>query len=195
MLKFTKLILGSLIITLSCVQLVYAANKFDEIGLATIEIPDEHRDIFDAARDGSVIDVRKLGQLFYAGILPNDDFGISLKLFELAASNDDAAAYKFIGHHYNFGKGVAVNYQKALMNYQQAAALGDGEAKTYIGWYHELGRGIPINFEKALAWYLKAAAQDDPAAHRRIGNFYANGTVVSQNWASRECTGLEPFSS
>ncbi len=60
---------------------------------------------------------------------------------------------------YEQGRGVEIDYAKALKWYRKAAKQDLAIAALGLGSMYEKGTGIPKNAAKATQWYRKAAAQ------------------------------------
>ncbi len=79
---------------------------------------------------------------------------------------------------YDFGRGVAVDYSKAVSWYRKAAAQGHAVAQNNLGVMYALGKGVQKNDAKAVEWFRKAAAQGEPYAQNNLGLCYEYGTGV-----------------
>ena len=73
-------------------------------------------------------------------------------------------AAQAIGDVYHWGKGVAVDYSRAMAAYKIAAEAGEALSQYQVGYMHCSGRGVAVDYKQARAWLEKAAAQDDPVA-------------------------------
>jgi TPR repeat protein/transglutaminase-like putative cysteine protease len=85
------------------------------------------------------------------------------------------------GHIFYFGKGVPVDYAKALDWYTKAAAGGNQFAQFNLGIMYEKGQGIEQDFAKAVALYLQAAEQGNAAAENNLGGMYERGRGVPKD--------------
>lgn len=86
----------------------------------------------------------------------------NLSYFErIADDSNDANALYNLGWHYNEGKGISQDYQKALYYYRQAADLGNKAACNNLGSYYEYGNGGRVDKYKALKYYKKACDLGD----------------------------------
>ena len=90
-----------------------------------------------------------------------------------------------IGDCYNWGKGVAIDYPRAMAAYKVGAEAGDAVSQYQLGWMYYKGRGgVDVDFKQARAWLEKAAAQDDAEAVDQLGTMIAMGMGmgVSRSW-------------
>ena len=91
-------------------------------------------------------------------------------------------AAQAIGDIYYWGKGVAIDYPRAMAAYKIAAEAGDAVSQHQVGFMHCEGRGVAVDFEQARPWFEKAAAQDQPLAVLVLGTMYADGQGVAPSW-------------
>jgi TPR repeat protein len=68
---------------------------------------------------------------------------------------------------YDFGLGVAVDYEEAARWYRKAAERGDAECQYHLGLMYEFGTGVPQDIVLARVWFTLSAAQGDSAASRK----------------------------
>ena len=87
-----------------------------------------------------------------------------------------------IGDVYNWGKGVALDYPRAMAAYKIAAEAGDAKSQHQVGFMYWLGDGVAVDYEQARAWLEKAAAQDLPNAVGQLGLMYFGGNGVTPSW-------------
>ena len=93
----------------------------------------------------------------------------------------EAAA--LIGDIYYWGKGVAVDYERALAGYKIGAEGGDASCQNQLGSMSEQGKGIDSpDYEQALMWYEKAAAQDHAIACNNLGVRFREGRGQASSW-------------
>jgi TPR repeat protein len=92
-----------------------------------------------------------------------------------------------VGQIYQYGKGVLVNYGKAISYYQHAAELGSGAAKYKLGRMSHYGLGRPSSYSEAFQWYSKAANHNNGDAQFSLGYLYEKGQGVPQNNAFSMC--------
>ena len=88
-----------------------------------------------------------------------------------------------IGDIYGWGKGVAIDYPRAMAAYKIAAEAGDAVSQSQVGFMYYNGDGVAVDYKQALPWIEKAAAQDDPDAVGLLGNMYFDGeSGVTPSW-------------
>lgn len=95
----------------------------------------------------------------------------SLENIVILASKGDITALYNLGNRYEFGIGVAQNYQKAMEYFTKAANKGHAEAAFCLGYFYEYGRIGSPDLEKAEIWYKKAANQGHEAAIKTLKRF------------------------
>ena len=91
-------------------------------------------------------------------------------------------AAQAIGDVYCFGKGVAIDYPRAMAAYKIAAEAGDADSQLILGMMYFNGHGVDVDYKLALPWFEKAAAQDQPLAVRVLGTMYADGLGAAPSW-------------
>ncbi len=91
------------------------------------------------------------------------------------AGNDNAVAQHRLCYMYSYGKGVARDYEKALLWCELAAQKGDPSSQTLYAekFYH--GQGTVQDPAAALAWYRKAAEQGHSYAQFMLATLYLRG--------------------
>lgn len=85
-----------------------------------------------------------------------------------------------LGRIYQFGLGLAQDYDEAMKWYKKAEANGSREATALISTLYHYGQGVPVNLTEALNMYHKAG--DCGAALNGKGLLYQNGLGVTQNY-------------
>ncbi len=120
-----------------------------------------------AANQGHEAAIKTLKRL-----IPNTDNKTnSLEHIVNLASKGDITALYNLGNRYEFGIGVAQNYQKAMEYFTKAANKGHAEAAFCLGYFYEYGRIGSPDLEKAEIWYKKAANQGHEAAIKTLKRF------------------------
>ena len=87
-------------------------------------------------------------------------------------------AAQAIGDIYNWGKGVATDYERAMAAYKVAAEAGDALSQCQVGIMYCDGEGVAVDYQQARAWLEKAAAQDHPYAVASLGAMYVRARYV-----------------
>ena len=110
------------------------------------------------------------------------DYRTGYALLEKAVENDSTDAANNLGFAYQHGKGIEVDYKKALKYYKIAAENDESVAQYNLGFMYYNGLGIAANQEKALKWIKTAAENDYSTAQYSLGTFYWQGDCgLSQN--------------
>jgi TPR repeat protein len=116
---------------------------------------------------------------FYAagrgGLTKNDDE--ALRLFRLAAEEDDPFGYNNLGFFYETGRGgLARDDNEAARYYKLAADNGDYFGQYNLGRFHESGRGgLAADDREAARLFRLAADQGNEFAEAVLGFFYERG--------------------
>ena len=74
-----------------------------------------------------------------------------------------------VGDIYYAGKGVAVDYVRAMAAYKIGAEGGNALCQYQLGAMIKRGHGVDVDHKQAVACYEKAAAQDHPIAFNALG--------------------------
>ncbi|GBB88238.1 hypothetical protein RclHR1_01480003 [Rhizophagus clarus] len=136
---------------------------------------DEFHDIL---RNNNIIIGKYLLSLFYyKDIILND----RLKYFESARKGEPIAQYN-LGYCYQYGKGVAINYDEAFKWYSKSANNGCAEGQNNLGNFYYYGRGISIDYKKAFELYLKSAKNGYNLGQCNLGYCYQYGKGVAINY-------------
>jgi TPR repeat protein len=107
----------------------------------------------------------------------------AVKLCRKAAEKGNARAQFNLGQMYQWGNGVAQDFEEAVKWYQQAAEQGSAVAQFQLGECYCNGYGVPQNTEEAVKYWSDAAVQGDAAAQFKLGLCYCNGQGVPQDYA------------
>jgi hypothetical protein len=87
-----------------------------------------------------------------------------------------------LGLMYFNGKGVPVDYKKAMKWIRLAAEQGDAEAQNILGVAYHDGKGVPQTYKEAVKWYRLAAEQGHAIAQGNLGIMYGRGRGVPQDY-------------
>ncbi|MEE2931842.1 MAG: hypothetical protein VX941_00270 [Pseudomonadota bacterium] len=96
------------------------------------------------------------------------DFKTSFSHWYPLAQRGNAESQNRLGFLYENGKGVKLNYKKAVEWYLKAAEKGEPAAQFNLGVMYRKGRGVQKNDKIARNWYEKAAKQGHPIAERVV---------------------------
>jgi TPR repeat protein len=104
-----------------------------------------------------------------------------IRLLTEAAGQGYAPAQYEVGRIYLYGRGVPIDYAKALLWEQKAAEQGDPRAQRDLAFIYERGFGVTADPAQAAAWNRKAAAQGHPEAQMHLAKALDEGAGVSKN--------------
>ena len=93
----------------------------------------------------------------------------AIRLFRMAASENDANANASLAVMYANGRGVPRDYGQAMRYYRRAADLGSSAGFLGVGMLHHYGLGVARSPSEAAVWYLAAHAMRDTRARELIG--------------------------
>ena len=83
---------------------------------------------------------------------------------------------------YNWGRGVAVDYPRAMAAYKVGVEGGSAVCQHQLGIMYYFGHGVAVDYQQARPWIEKAAAQDDPEAVCQLMVMYSLGHGVTPSW-------------
>ncbi|GBP24427.1 Protein sel-1 homolog 1 [Eumeta japonica] len=106
-----------------------------------------------------------------------------IEYYQLLAEKGDVQAQVGLGQlHFQGGRGVTLDINKALHYFQQAAKAGNAVANAFLGKiYLEGGDGIKPDNETALRYFRKAAELNNPVGQAGLGLMYLQGRVVPKD--------------
>ena len=122
----------------------------------------------DAAEQGDVRAMCRLGECYYKGEILEEDAVQAVKWFRKAAQRGNAKAMYYLGVCYQLGAGVEQDRAQAVEWWRKAAQRGDAEAQYEMGTCYEYGYGVKKDVFLAKEWYEKAAAQGEDQARSRL---------------------------
>ena len=107
---------------------------------------------------------------------------IANELYLIAYKKGNLTASIFLGQIFELGKGVAVDYEKALYYYEQGANNQIIECYSRLGILYLKGLGVRQDYLKALKWFYQGRdAGDIYTACLWLGYMYENGLGVKQS--------------
>uniref|UniRef100_A0A336JY00 CSON002933 protein n=1 Tax=Culicoides sonorensis TaxID=179676 RepID=A0A336JY00_CULSO len=111
-----------------------------------------------------------------SGILDND----LIDYYQLLADKGDVQAQVGLGQlHYQGGRGVPLDHQKALHYFQQAANAGNAIAMAFLGkMYLEGSEHIKADNDTAFKYFKRAADLGNPVGQSGLGVMYLQGKGV-----------------
>ena len=97
----------------------------------------------------------------------------AFSLYKSAAEKGELRAQYNVGYAYQFGEGVEINMEEALIWYKKAAENGSTDAQTMLGCWYENGLGgLKVDCQEAVKWYTKAAEKGDELGMAGLGAYY-----------------------
>ncbi|XP_060521129.1 protein sel-1 homolog 1 [Cylas formicarius] len=128
--------------------------------------------------------IRLLDELengYTSGILDNDLF----EYYQLLAEKGDVQAQVGLGQlHYQGGRGVDLDYQKAMHYFTQAANAGNAMAMAYLGKiYLDGSDDVQANNDTAFKYFKKASELNNPVGLSGLGLMYLYGRGVEKDYA------------
>ena len=101
-----------------------------------------------------------VGSLYRRGLFPmTKDAAEAVRLYRLAAAQNDATAMLFLARMYEQGDGIETNASEAARWYRGAAELGDANAMEALGAMYRDGRGVKANTAAWAHWFDAAASR------------------------------------
>jgi TPR repeat protein len=122
-----------------------------------------------------------LASCYDLGLHVQPDGKESIRRLTEAANQDYAPAQYELGRIYLYGRGIPIDYVKALLWERKAADHGDPRAQRDLAFMYERGFGVPTDPVQAAEWNRKAAAQGHPEAQTHLARALDEGTGVSKN--------------
>ena len=87
-----------------------------------------------------------------------------------------------LGVSYYYGKGVEVDYERAVACYLRAAWQGNKSAENNLGLCFEVGNGVSQNIELAIYFYERAAKAGNATAQCNLGWLYYYGKKIAKDY-------------
>lgn len=135
------------------------------------------------ARDGARATeaLTEFGRMDFFGHGGPQSFAKALQTFEKAAKEGDPSAIKNLGFMYQVGRGVKVDYARALQYY--AMAPDHPVIVNNLGVLYSLGLGVPKDELKAARLFEQAMLGGDDSAPGNLGSMYENSEGVPKDLA------------
>ena len=93
-----------------------------------------------------------------------------MKWYRLSAEQGYERGQCNLGEMYEYGKGVAQNYEEALKWYKKAADQGNAWSQYKIGKFYYHGYGVEKNCHEAEKWFQLAANKGNQDAINILNN-------------------------
>ncbi|KAK5648528.1 hypothetical protein RI129_003420 [Pyrocoelia pectoralis] len=128
--------------------------------------------------------IDELDNGYMSGILDND----LIEYYQLLAEKGDTQAQVGLGQlHYQGGRGVELDYQKALEYFTQAANAGNAVAMAYLGkLYLDGSDEIKQDNETAFKYFKKASDLNNPVGQSGLGLMYLYGRGVEKDYGKAQ---------
>ncbi|KAK3710545.1 hypothetical protein QZH41_009365 [Actinostola sp. cb2023] len=108
-----------------------------------------------------------------------------IQYYQFLADKGDIQAHQVgLGQlHFQGGRGVEVDHERALRYFQQAADAGNSNAMAFLGkMYSEGGHNVKQDNKTAFKWFKKAADQGNPIGQSGLGLMYMLGRGVEKDY-------------
>lgn len=107
-----------------------------------------------------------------------------IQYYQFLAEKGEVQAQVGLGQlHYQGGRGVEQDHQRALNYFLNAADAGNANAMAFLGkMYLEGGPAVKRNNETALYYFKKAADLNNPVGQSGLGLMYLNGKGVPKDY-------------
>ena len=111
------------------------------------------------------------------------NYSAALKMYEEAASANNAMAMAKIGEMYYNGNGVEINYNIAASWFIKGANLGNSSSQFYLGNLYRNGDGVEKDLKKSLQYYKLAAENNHTISKYNLGLMYLKGYGTESNYS------------
>ena len=105
----------------------------------------------------------------------------SLSLFRKAAEQGNSEAWRYLGYHYRYGRGVTQDYKNAVKCFRVGADMGNASCQYNLSMLYRDGKGVVKNMAQSIAWLRKSVEQDYDYAQSEMGRRYAYGEGVKMD--------------
>lgn len=110
----------------------------------------------------------------------NGYYAEAFAIFMKFAERGHVRSQMYVGEAYAQGKGVDVDYEKAVEWYEPAAEHGDKDAQYNLAVCYQKNHAKQ-NHEKAVEWYLKLANEGNLKAQSNLGSCFEHGWGVERD--------------
>jgi TPR repeat protein len=140
-------------------------------------------DLFVGVGNGDPASQIELGLRYANGTGVPTDPERAFRLFQAAASQNNAVGMFFLGSAYSNGLGVEANDTQAIFIWEESARLGHPMSQYWLGFMIANGRGgIQANWCTAVPLFEAAAARDHPDAAFMLGAGYELGAFAEPDY-------------
>lgn len=123
----------------------------------------------------------KLGDIYYHGLMAEQDKKEGLNWYKKAANVGSVEAKYSLAQIYHNGDLVAQDYDQAIELYQKVASYGNADAQYQLANFYESGTSIEQDYQKAVELYKLAAEQEHKDAQYMLAYMYISGRGVEEN--------------
>ena len=159
----------------------YYPTERKDITVEAGQIIDLTGALIDGLRDSTAANQWTARGVYYEDARGKQGIENALACYRRAADMGDSEAMVYLGHLYNWGRGIRQDDHEALKWYRKAADLGDADGQMWLGNMYSKGQGVPQNFVEATAFYRKAAEQNHAMGQRLLGLSYLEGEGVKKD--------------
>ncbi len=124
----------------------------------------------------------ELAATYETGADIGPDYPGALKLYQLAAAQNEPTAIYKLGYFYQNGLGTDQDYAKAMQLFQQAADAGEPLGWNGIGQLWQLGQGVAQDNARAIEAYQHGADAGEKMAETALAYFYEQGLGVEKDY-------------
>lgn len=100
------------------------------------------------------------------------NYSRALKEIVPLAKAGHADAQHLLGLMYYMGRGVALDYNTALVWHRKAAEQGKADAQYVVGAMYYTGNSVPADAKQAVAWFRRAASKGHAEAQHALALMY-----------------------
>ena len=108
-------------------------------------------------------------------------FSLITAIFCFSFVSQNPFIKNILGQIYQLGKGVDVDYAKAVDYFQNAVAKGNNFAQKNLALMYKNGQGVPKNILKAVDLLQKSIEKGNAVAMHTMGMMFKNGDGLVKN--------------
>jgi len=131
-------------------------------------IPEQHKELFESAEEGSATAQFQLGQLFEYGRGVNQNDQVAISWYEKAAAQQNPNALYRLAVLTDYGWGMESDKKQAFKLYKAAAYLDHELAQHDLAKMYFHGAGTPKNLLQAYKWLKVAVLNGSPLMQKHL---------------------------
>ena len=109
------------------------------------------------------------------------------------SSPTDADEQWMLGHEFEFGVGIDIDYEKSFYWYEKSAKQGNAIGQARLGMAYRWGTGVEQSDRNAQIWLLKSAKQGSPTGQWGLAGFFEfTKEDLVEAWAWYFCSSEHP---